>query len=1252
MKTIGLCMIVKDEAHVILRCLESVRPLVDYVLVVDTGSTDGTQQIVWDYLMRENLAGGVVEEPWRNFAYNRTFALQELRKAPQVDYALIIDADDQLELDAGFDPKTFKAGMDQDLYDVEVSHGNMTHFRPHLFRNDLPFSFKGVVHEYLEAPPGDLSRGRAAGFRIKISGGGARSRNTRKFEDDAALLERALATETDPFLISRYTFYLAQSYRDCGEKEKALENYLKRAELGYWAEEIYVSLFEAGNMMAALDRPFDEVIATYLRASDVVPTRVEALHAASRYCRDHGKNAQGYEIARPGIDLPQPAGALFAQPWVYDYGLLDEFAVNAYWAGAYRESLDASLRLLGSERLPGSMRVRVAANARFAADKLAPTVANIGHDARDPQPSSTETAGAAADVKPTFACCPVCGAIETTKPRPDLEPHPYVACCRCGLFYQPHMHPKVFEGHHETRGDLMSEADRQANRQLAAAFYYNHLAKKFKDRELFHLDIGSKYPFFGHCLQAVARESGTPLTSHGVDGIPEAREFGRRLGVLMAVGDFEADPQTWDVSPEMRERVALGGFHCVSLIHCLEHFYNPLQTLRNIRRLMVEGGILFVRAPDSQAPRIEGDLTTGHYSIHPTICCEQAMYEALAKLQGAFAVYETYELGHQRDYLLQAIERKPTIGVGLAAQDDDGEVRSAIESVAAVADRFSVRHTGLPHSMAESLEKWVGDRLDVAPCQQARAQTDEGRQAEDMASARNQYVEALDQSVDWVLRLDPAETVPPDTCDIIRRAPYMLFDCHRFQIRAGGEAYPQSRLWRTKRGVRYVGATKEDPTCPADFRVRDWNCEIVHSGVSRAAAVLENYRTLKANAESTEAGGQRMFEFAKACRDAYGVTNEKHYLEEEISAFERCLDGDPSYASDAYRSMAASYADLGRDWEAAAAARKALEYAPHDQAFRTWMRERTPRVINILRPGAIGDVLVSSAVTALLAARNPDIEIHYYTKVPGMAKLLVGVHKVCDADEWAKRERGADFTLIGYPIGEGYPEQPMRKHLTGYFCDEARLPPGLPQLKEEELEPFEIGGRWITIHPKSGWSVYKDWSLDKWNEIVRRIHRDYPEIAIVLIGGADDPALDGIDSDLRGRTSLSQSLWLIKHSALHLGCDSFSNHAAGAFGHPAVIVFGSTSPTGSGYASAINLWAGLDCSPCYREDPRISRQSRGPCINPSGQDYERPRHACMAVIGVEMVWEAIDSLLAVGTAARGDGVPIDQAREPLLVRGG
>lgn len=369
MKTIGLCMIVKNESKVIRRCLTSALPLVDYVLVADTGSEDGTQQIIRDFLAEHDVRGAVIDEPWRDFAYNRTSALAGLREVENVDYAMIIDADDAVVLDDGFDPRTFKSQMDHDLYDVQIFHGNVAYYRPQICSNRLPFSFKGVLHEYLEEPPGKISRATANGFRINTGRGGARNENPRKYQDDAALLERALATEADPFLISRYTFYLAQSYRDCGEREKALANYLKRAELGYWNEEIYVSLLEAGHLMIALQRPFEEVIGTYERASQIVPGRAEALHSASRYCRDIGRNAEGVEFARRGLELKRPPG-LFVQPWVYDYGILDEFAINAYWAGAYRESMDASLKLLADGKLPASMMQRVAANARIAADKL------------------------------------------------------------------------------------------------------------------------------------------------------------------------------------------------------------------------------------------------------------------------------------------------------------------------------------------------------------------------------------------------------------------------------------------------------------------------------------------------------------------------------------------------------------------------------------------------------------------------------------------------------------------------------------------------------------------------------------------------------------------------------------------------------------------------------------------------------------------------------------------------------------------
>ena len=130
-----------------------------------------------------------------------------------------------------------------------------------------------------------------------------------------------------------------------------------------------MSLLEAGNMAAALGRPYDEVVALFERAAQLVPARAESLHAAARFCRDKGKNAEGMAFARRGLDLQQPDG-LFIQPWVYEYGVLDEFTINAYWAGAYRESLDAALKLLASDKLPANMVKRIAANARFAAEKM------------------------------------------------------------------------------------------------------------------------------------------------------------------------------------------------------------------------------------------------------------------------------------------------------------------------------------------------------------------------------------------------------------------------------------------------------------------------------------------------------------------------------------------------------------------------------------------------------------------------------------------------------------------------------------------------------------------------------------------------------------------------------------------------------------------------------------------------------------------------------------------------------------------
>jgi len=369
MASIGLCMIVKNEAHIIRRCLENALPLVDYVLIVDTGSGDGTQQIIRDFLHEKNLPGEVIDEPWRDFAYNRSFALQKLRERQDIDYGLMIDADEVLVYEAGFNAERFKRGLIRDIYDVQTRYGGIVYLRPQIFSNRIGFVYKGVLHEYLDSP-GIRTRGTAKGFFNRPVQDSARSHNPKKFQDDATLLENVLRTETDAFLISRYTFYLAQSYRDCGDKEHALQAYLRRSGQGYWDQEIYVSLLNVARIKEQLAYAETEVIQAYLSAYETLPSRLEALHDAIRLCRLRGKYHQAYILANYALDLPCPKKGLFLEQWIYDYGLLDEFSIVAYWAGQYRVSFNACLKLLKEVKMPVDYRQRILENAHYAIEKL------------------------------------------------------------------------------------------------------------------------------------------------------------------------------------------------------------------------------------------------------------------------------------------------------------------------------------------------------------------------------------------------------------------------------------------------------------------------------------------------------------------------------------------------------------------------------------------------------------------------------------------------------------------------------------------------------------------------------------------------------------------------------------------------------------------------------------------------------------------------------------------------------------------
>jgi glycosyltransferase involved in cell wall biosynthesis len=85
-------MIVRNEAHIVHEVLDCVAPHIDSWVIVDTGSTDGTQDVIRAHMQQLGIPGELHERPWRNFGDNRSEALELARG--HADYIWVIDADD------------------------------------------------------------------------------------------------------------------------------------------------------------------------------------------------------------------------------------------------------------------------------------------------------------------------------------------------------------------------------------------------------------------------------------------------------------------------------------------------------------------------------------------------------------------------------------------------------------------------------------------------------------------------------------------------------------------------------------------------------------------------------------------------------------------------------------------------------------------------------------------------------------------------------------------------------------------------------------------------------------------------------------------------------------------------------------------------------------------------------------------------------------------------------------------------------
>lgn len=353
--TICLNMIVKNEAHVICRCLASVKPFIDYWVIVDTGSSDGTQELIQDTL--KDLPGELYERPWKDFGHNRTEALRLAQG--RADYLFIIDADEVVVTPSGFQMPALSA----DGYLLLHSDASISYWRLGMVASSLNWYYVGVLHEYLTC---DMDYHSELLPGLKVVGyydGGRNTDPIQKYVNDARILEQALQDEPDN---TRYIFYLAQSYRDSTQLEKSLHTYQRRVDMGGWAEEVWYALYEIAMLSERLGFEAATVVDRYLQAYQFRPQRAEPLGQLARFYRQRNQYALSHLFAARAIAIPKPTDSLFLDNSYYDWLNSDEYAIASYWIGDYQESACACHQLLNSTLLPAAERARVIDNLNFA----------------------------------------------------------------------------------------------------------------------------------------------------------------------------------------------------------------------------------------------------------------------------------------------------------------------------------------------------------------------------------------------------------------------------------------------------------------------------------------------------------------------------------------------------------------------------------------------------------------------------------------------------------------------------------------------------------------------------------------------------------------------------------------------------------------------------------------------------------------------------------------------------------------------
>ena len=224
MPGITLSMIVKNEEKYLQGCLESVKDIVDEIVLVDTGSSDDTLEIAKKY------NADIFHFEWINdFSAARNYALENSKGS----WILYLDADERIDPNSVNEIKRITENPRKSAFyctvksfDPEYGDNSMRYIR--LFANNPGIKFSGKIHEQIQPSlvKSDYLLVNSIVLINHIGYDVPASERKLKAERNLSLLLKEYESTKSPY----YAFQLANSYNIIGDVENSKKYFLIAAQ--------------------------------------------------------------------------------------------------------------------------------------------------------------------------------------------------------------------------------------------------------------------------------------------------------------------------------------------------------------------------------------------------------------------------------------------------------------------------------------------------------------------------------------------------------------------------------------------------------------------------------------------------------------------------------------------------------------------------------------------------------------------------------------------------------------------------------------------------------------------------------------------------------------------------------------------------------------------------------------------------------------------------------------------------------------